>query len=84
MLFFISVGMLFDPKILLAEPLHVIEVAAIVVIGKTLAAVALVIAFRYPLNTALTVGAGRADRRVPFILAGPAVRSGCCRPRGRA
>ena len=57
-LFFISVGMLFDPKILLAEPLHVIEVAAIVVIGKTLAAVALVIAFRYPLNTALTVGAG--------------------------
>ena len=70
-LFFISVGMLFDPKILLAEPLHVIEVAAIVVIGKTLAAVALVIAFRYPLNTALTVGAGLAQiGEFSFILAG--------------
>ena len=69
-LFFISVGMLFDPKILLAEPLHVIEVAAIVVIGKTLAAVALVIAFRYPLNTALTVGAAAQIGEFSFILAG--------------
>ncbi|WP_175685418.1 cation:proton antiporter [Burkholderia anthina] len=70
-LFFISVGMLFDPKVLLDEPLHVIEVAAIVLIGKTLAAVALVIAFRYPLNTALTVGAGLAQiGEFSFILAG--------------
>jgi len=60
-LFFISVGMLFDPTILVEQPLHVIEVALIVVIGKTLAAVALVLAFRYPLNTALTVGAGLAQ-----------------------
>lgn len=84
-LFFISVGMLFDPKVLIDEPLHVIEVAAIVLVGKTLAAVALVIAFRYPLNTALTVGAGLAQiGEFSFILAGSAVRSGCCRPRGRA
>jgi len=70
-LFFISVGMLFDPTVLLTEPLHVIEVAAIVLIGKTLAAVALVIAFRYPLNTALTVGAGLAQiGEFSFILAG--------------
>ncbi|QUN40320.1 cation:proton antiporter [Burkholderia cenocepacia] len=70
-LFFISVGMLFDPKVLLDEPLHVIEVAAIVLIGKTVAAVALVIAFRYPLNTALTVGAGLAQiGEFSFILAG--------------
>ncbi|NTX30147.1 cation:proton antiporter [Burkholderia pyrrocinia] len=70
-LFFISVGMLFDPKVLLDEPLHVIEVAAIVLVGKTLAAVALVIAFRYPLNTALTVGAGLAQiGEFSFILAG--------------
>lgn len=69
-LFFISVGMLFDPGILINEPLHVIEVAAIVVIGKTLAAVALVLAFRYPLNTALTVGAGLAQiGEFSFILA---------------
>lgn len=69
-LFFISVGMLFDPRVLIDEPLHVIEVAAIVVIGKTLAAVALVLAFRYPLNTALTVGAGLAQiGEFSFILA---------------
>lgn len=70
-LFFISVGMLFDPTILIEQPLHVIEVALIVVIGKTLAAVALVLAFRYPLNTALTVGAGLAQiGEFSFILAG--------------
>ncbi|WP_414439595.1 cation:proton antiporter [Burkholderia sp. 22PA0106] len=70
-LFFISVGMLFDPTILVEQPLHVIEVALIVVIGKTLAAVALVLAFRYPLNTALTVGAGLAQiGEFSFILAG--------------
>ncbi|MBU9290766.1 sodium:proton antiporter [Burkholderia multivorans] len=70
-LFFISVGMLFDPKVLLEEPLHVVEVAAIVLIGKTLAAVALVVAFRYPLNTALIVGAGLAQiGEFSFILAG--------------
>ncbi|WP_323117984.1 cation:proton antiporter domain-containing protein [Burkholderia alba] len=69
-LFFISVGMLFDPGILINEPLHVLEVAAIVVVGKTLAAVALVLAFRYPLNTALTVGAGLAQiGEFSFILA---------------
>ncbi|NIE83198.1 MULTISPECIES: cation:proton antiporter [unclassified Burkholderia] len=70
-LFFISVGMLFDPRILIEQPLHVLEVALIVVIGKTLAAVALVLAFRYPLNTALTVGAGLAQiGEFSFILAG--------------
>lgn len=69
-LFFISVGMLFDPRVLIDEPLHVLEVAAIVVVGKTLAAVALVLAFRYPLNTALTVGAGLAQiGEFSFILA---------------
>ncbi|MEX3629692.1 MAG: cation:proton antiporter [Burkholderia sp.] len=70
-LFFISVGMLFDPRILIEQPLHVLEVALIVVIGKTLAAMALVLAFRYPLNTALTVGAGLAQiGEFSFILAG--------------
>lgn len=69
-LFFISVGMLFDPRVLIDEPLHVLEVAAIVVLGKTLAAVALVLAFRYPLNTALTVGVSLAQiGEFSFILA---------------
>lgn len=69
-LFFVSVGMLFNPSILVEEPLHVLAVVAIIVIGKTLAAVALVLFFRYPLNTALTVGAGLAQiGEFSFILA---------------
>ncbi len=69
-LFFVSVGMLFDPHIVLAEPLKVLIVAAIIMIGKTVAAVALVLAFRYPLNTALTVGASLAQiGEFSFILA---------------
>lgn len=83
-LFFISVGMLFDPKVLLDEPLHVVEVAAIVLIGKTLAAVALVVAFRYPLNTALIVGAGLAQiGEFSFILAGLDRSLGLLSPEGQ-
>ncbi|WP_153144805.1 YbaL family putative K(+) efflux transporter [Dechloromonas sp. H13] len=70
-LFFVSVGMLFDPLVLLAEPLKVLLVTAIIMLGKTVAAVALVLAFRYPLNTALTVGASLAQiGEFSFILAG--------------
>jgi CPA2 family monovalent cation:H+ antiporter-2 len=70
-LFFVSVGMLFDPRVLLDEPLRVLAVVAIIMVGKTLAAVALVIAFRYPLNSALTVGASLAQiGEFSFILAG--------------
>ncbi len=70
-LFFVSVGMLFDPAVLMESPLKVLVVVAIILIGKTLAAVALVLAFRYPLNTALTVGASLAQiGEFSFILAG--------------
>lgn len=70
-LFFVSVGMLFDPQVLLQEPGKVLAVAAIVIVGKTVAAILLVLAFRYPLNTALTVGASLAQiGEFSFILAG--------------
>ena len=70
-LFFVSVGMLFDPQVLVDEPLKVLAVVAIVMVGKTLAAVVLVVAFRYPLNSALTVGASLAQiGEFSFILAG--------------
>jgi CPA2 family monovalent cation:H+ antiporter-2 len=70
-LFFVSVGMLFDPRILLDEPLRVLAVVAIIMVGKTLAAIVLVVAFRYPLNSALTVGASLAQiGEFSFILAG--------------
>ncbi len=76
-LFFVSVGMLFDPKILLEEPVKVLIVIAIIMFGKTIAAVGLVLAFRYPLNTALTVGASLAQiGEFSFILAGLSIDLG--------
>ncbi|MGH8503249.1 MAG: YbaL family putative K(+) efflux transporter [Gammaproteobacteria bacterium] len=70
-LFFVSVGMLFDPEVLIDAPLKVLVVVAIIVIGKSLAAFLLVLAFRYPLNTALTVSASLAQiGEFSFILAG--------------
>ena len=69
-LFFVSVGMLFDPRILIEQPLHVLAVIGIIMIGKTIAAMALVLFFRYPINTALTVGASLAQiGEFSFILA---------------
>jgi len=76
-LFFVSVGMLFDPQVLVDQPLRVLAVVAIVMVGKTIAAIALVLVFRYPLNTALTVGASLAQiGEFSFILAGLGVAMG--------
>ena len=76
-LFFVSVGMLFDPMTLVSHPAKLLAVVAIVMLGKTLAAIVLVLAFRYPLNTALTVGASLAQiGEFSFILAGLGVGLG--------
>ena len=70
-LFFVSVGMLLEPAILIEQPGRVLAVVAIIIVGKSIAALALVIAFRYPLNTALTVAASLAQiGEFSFILAG--------------
>ena len=69
-LFFVSVGMLFDPMVLVRSPLHVLAVVAVIIIGKSLAAFVLVLLLRYPLNTALTVSASLAQiGEFSFILA---------------
>ena len=60
-LFFVSVGMLFDPLVLLQRPGQVLAVVAIVMLGKSVAAALLVLALRYPLNSALTVSASLAQ-----------------------
>ncbi|MCW5610307.1 MAG: cation:proton antiporter [Rubrivivax sp.] len=60
-LFFVSVGMLFDPGVLLQRPGQVLAVTLIIMVGKSLAAAALVLAFRYPLNAALTVSVSLAQ-----------------------
>ena len=76
-LFFVSVGMLFDPSVLLAEPARVVVVVAIVMIGTPLAAGVLALLFRYPLKTALTLGAGFAQiGEFSFMVAALGVRLG--------
>ncbi|MBX3641852.1 MAG: Kef family K(+) transporter [Rubrivivax sp.] len=70
-LFFVAVGMLFDPRVLVDEPLRVLAVVAIIIVGKSIAAAGLVLALRYPLNTALTVAASLGQiGEFSFILAG--------------
>jgi len=70
-LFFVSVGMLFDPAVLVEEPLRVLAVVGVVVVGKTIAAIAVVRLLRYPWRTALTVGSSLAQiGEFSFILAG--------------
>lgn len=70
-LFFVSVGMLFEPAVIVEQPLRVLAAVAIIVIGKTLAALLVVRLLRYPWRTALTVGASLAQiGEFSFILAG--------------
>jgi CPA2 family monovalent cation:H+ antiporter-2 len=84
-LFFVSVGMLFDPQVLIRQPLQVLAVVAIIMIGKSLAAFFLVLAFRYPLNTALTVSASLAQiGEFSFILAGLGVSLGLLPEEGQS
>ncbi|MFH0342899.1 MAG: YbaL family putative K(+) efflux transporter [Chromatiales bacterium] len=76
-LFFVSVGMLFDPEVLIHQPFRVLVVVAIIVFGNSLVAFLIVLAFRYPLNTALTVSGSVAQiGEFSFILAGLGVSLG--------
>lgn len=83
-LFFVSVGMLFDPSILVHKPLAVLAVVAIIIVGKSLAAFIIVLAFRYPMRTALTISASLAQiGEFSFILAGLGVTLGLLPGEGR-
>jgi CPA2 family monovalent cation:H+ antiporter-2 len=83
-LFFVSVGMLFDPMILLNDWAPLIATVLIIVIGKSLAAYAIVRAFRYSHSTALTISASLAQiGEFSFILAGLGVTLGLLPDRGR-
>ncbi|RZT05749.1 monovalent cation:H+ antiporter-2, CPA2 family [Duganella sp. CF402] len=69
-LFFVSVGMLFEPSILIEQPLKLLAVVLIIVVGKSVAAFLLVIILRYPAKTALMVSASLAQiGEFSFILA---------------
>ncbi len=70
-LFFVSVGMLFDPDIVASQPLRVMATVAVIMLGKPIAAMVLVLGFRYPVRAALTVAASLAQiGEFSFILAG--------------
>jgi CPA2 family monovalent cation:H+ antiporter-2 len=76
-LFFVSVGMLFDPSILVRAPLALLATLAIIVVGKSLAALAIVRAFGRPLETGLTIAASLAQiGEFSFILAGLGIELG--------
>ncbi len=83
-LFFVSVGMLFDPSIVVRDPLAVLAVLAAIVVGKSIAAFVIVLVFRYPVATALTVSASLAQiGEFSFILAAMGVSLGLLPPEGR-
>ncbi|BFL62103.1 YbaL family putative K(+) efflux transporter [Roseomonas mucosa] len=70
-LFFVSVGMLFDPKVLVEAPWAVLGTIAIIVLGKSAAAWMIVRAFGHPNGTAVTISASLAQiGEFSFILAG--------------
>ncbi|OYT98721.1 MAG: Kef family K(+) transporter [Burkholderiales bacterium PBB1] len=84
-LFFVGVGMLFEPRVLIEQPLQVLAVVGIIVLGKSLAAAAVVLLFRYPLNTALTVSASLAQiGEFSFILVGLGVSLKLLPPEGQS
>lgn len=69
-LFFVSVGMLFNPHVVVAKPLALIATVAIIVVGKSVAAYLIVRLFRRPHRTALTIAASLAQiGEFSFILA---------------
>jgi CPA2 family monovalent cation:H+ antiporter-2 len=84
-LFFVAVGMLFDPRIVIDAPLEVAAVVLIVMVGKSLGAFLIVRAFRYPVRTALTISASLAQiGEFSFILSALAVRLGLLPPQGQS
>lgn len=83
-LFFVAIGMLFDPRIIFDAPWTLLATVLIIIFGKSLAAFLIVLAFRRPLTTALTVAASLAQiGEFSFILAGLGVSFGLLPPEGR-
>ena len=83
-MFFVSVGMLFDPSVILRQPLQLLGVMFVILIGKSLAAFAIVLAFGYGMRTALTISASLAQiGEFSFILAGLGAALGLLPEEGR-
>jgi monovalent cation:H+ antiporter-2, CPA2 family len=69
-LFFVAIGMLFDPGILITEPFAELAVVLVIILGKSIATFLIVLLLRYPIGTALIIAAGLAQiGEFSFILA---------------
>jgi monovalent cation:H+ antiporter-2, CPA2 family len=83
-LFFVSVGMLFDPAVLWNEPMAVVSVLLIILIGKSIVAFFIVLVLGYPVSTAMTASAALAQiGEFSFILAGLGITLGLLPTEGR-
>ncbi|MGE0408284.1 MAG: cation:proton antiporter [Amphiplicatus sp.] len=83
-LFFVSVGMLFDPTILLRDPLALIATVFIIVVARSAIVIGLACAFRHPVATGLTIAASRAQiGEFSFIMASLGVALGVLPERGQ-
>ncbi|MDG5495327.1 YbaL family putative K(+) efflux transporter [Niveispirillum sp. BGYR6] len=83
-LFFVSVGMMFDPAILVKQPLQVLATLLIILVGKSVVAYLIVLAFGHPRRTALTIAASLAQiGEFSFILAALGVSLGMLPPEGQ-
>ena len=83
-LFFVSVGMLFNPSIIVSHPLLLLATLFIITIGKSAVAYGVMRLFRYPKSSALMIAASRAQiGEFSFILAGLGVALGVLPSAGR-
>lgn len=83
-LFFVSVGMLFDPMVLVRDPLPVLATLGIVIVGKSVAALVLVVLLGHSMRTGLTISASLAQvGEFSFILTGLGVALGMMPSEGR-
>jgi CPA2 family monovalent cation:H+ antiporter-2 len=83
-LFFVSVGMMFDPVSVVRDPWPLLATLAIIMLGKSLAAYLIVVLFRHPAATALTISASLSQiGEFSFILAELGVASQILPKEGR-
>src|SRR3954469_13963964 len=83
-LFFVSIGMLFNPSVIMTHPVALLATLLIVTVGKAVVAYGMMRLFRYPESTALMIAASRAQAgEFSFILAALGVTLGLLPPVGR-
>lgn len=84
-LFFVSVGMLFNPSIIVEQPLNVLAVTTVIILGNFLSAFSIIMMFGYPLKTGLLVSSGLSQiGEFSFILVSMGMMYGILPDDGRS